>query len=97
MHVLVSGASGYVGSELSHQLAAAGHTVTRLVRRPAQGPSESRWEPSRGEIAADVMNGVDAVINLSGASLTRIPLTKGYKRVILRSRVAATSTLARAI
>ena len=97
MHVIIAGASGYVGTELSHQLAAAGHTVTRLVRRAAQGPSESQWAPARGEIAADVMTGVDAVVNLSGASLSRLPWTPRYKREILRSRLDATNTLARAI
>ena len=97
MHVVVGGASGYVGTELVHQLGEAGHTIVRLVRREAQGPSESRWNPATGEVDADVIQSADAVINLSGASLAKLPWTSAYKRELLASRLQATSTLAAAI
>ena len=97
MHVVVGGASGYVGTELVHQLGEAGHTIVRLVRREAQGPSESRWNPAAGEVDAEVIQSADAVINLSGASLAKLPWTAAYKRELLESRLQATSTLAAAI
>src|SRR4051812_37595559 len=97
MHVVVGGASGYVGTELVHQLGAAGHTVVRLVRRPAQGPSESQWDPARGEIDVSVIESADAVINLSGANLARLPWTAAYRRELVSSRLTATRTLASAI
>ncbi len=97
MHVVVGGASGYVGTELVHQLGEAGHTIVRLVRREAQGPSESRWNPATGEIDAAVIDSADAVVNLSGASLAQLPWTPSYKRELLSSRLQATSTLAAAI
>lgn len=97
MHIVIGGASGFVGTELLHQLGESGHTVVRLVRREAQGPSESRWNPAAGEIDVSVVDGADAVINLSGASLARLPWTVGYRREMLSSRLEATSTLARAI
>jgi uncharacterized protein (TIGR01777 family) len=97
MHIVVSGASGYVGTELLHQLAAADHTVVRLVRREAQGPSESRWSPSTGFVDHGVIDSADAVINLSGAPLARLPWTTSYKRELLSSRLGPTRTLANAI
>lgn len=97
MHVVVSGASGYVGTELLHQLAAAGHTDVRLVRREAQGPSESQWSPSTGYVDQSIIDSADAVINLSGASLARLPWTTHYKRELLSSRLGPTRTLANAI
>lgn len=97
MHIVVAGASGFVGTELLHQLGDTEHTVVRLVRRAAQGPSESRWDPARGGIDGELIDSADAVINLSGASLARLPWTTGYRREILSSRLQATSTLAAAI
>ena len=97
MHIVVAGASGYVGTELLHHLAAAGHTVVRLVRRSAQGPSESSWSPSAGVVDQSAIDSADAVVNLSGASLARLPWTPRYRREMLASRLTTTSTLATAI
>ena len=97
MHIVIGGASGYVGTELLHLLGEAGHTVVRLVRREAQGPSESRWNPATSEIDGAVIDSADAVVNLSGASLARLPWTPAYKRELLASRLGATGTLAAAI
>ena len=93
MRVLVSGASGLIGTELCAQLGAAGHTVARLVRREPRGADEFRWDPAALSLDESALEGVDAVINLSGASIARLPWTKAYRREILDSRVQATRTL----
>lgn len=95
--VLISGARGLVGTELTKQLEEAGHTVLRLVRRPARSANESEWDPSHGTIDSAVIDSVDAVINLSGASTGRLPWTGSYKKEILSSRITTTGTLAAAI
>lgn len=97
MRVLISGASGLIGAELSLQLAAAGHDVARLVRREPSRAGEFRWDPAALTIDSRALDGVDAVVNLSGASLARLPWTAGYRKEILRSRVQATHTLTDAI
>lgn len=97
LRILISGASGFIGRELVAQLEADGHTVLRLVRAKPKSPAELQWDPARGQLDGSVMETVDAVINLSGASTGRLPWTAGYKREILDSRVSATRTLATAI
>jgi uncharacterized protein (TIGR01777 family) len=97
LRILVSGASGFIGTELVRQLEADGHTVIRLVRAKPKTANEVQWSPSTGQFESRVMETVDAVINLSGASTGRIPWTSKYRQEILDSRVDATGTLARAI
>jgi len=93
LSVLVSGASGLIGSQLCAGLEADGHRVLRLVRHPAEGVDEVGWDPGSRTIDFRVMERVDAVVNLSGASLSRLPWTRAYKRTLVSSRVQATRTL----
>ena len=93
MRVLISGASGLVGTEVCRQLQDAGHSVVRLVRRPPHGSAEIRWDPATLTLDPAAFDGIDGVINLSGASLARLPWTKPYRRQIMESRVHATRTL----
>jgi NAD dependent epimerase/dehydratase family enzyme len=67
--ILVSGASGHIGSALVPALRAAGHDVVRLVRRQAAGSDEIRWDPSAGALDAGALAGVGAIVNLSGENL----------------------------
>ncbi|WP_104083019.1 TIGR01777 family oxidoreductase [Cryobacterium sp. Y11] len=97
MRVLIAGASGLIGRELGRQLAAAGHTPVRLVRRAALGHNEIRWDPAALVLDPSVLDNVDAVVNLSGASLARLPWTSGYRKEILQSRLHATRTLTDAL
>ena len=97
MKVLISGASGLVGTELAKQLKANGDTPLKLVRRPVRASDEVFWNPGEGELDPKVMEGVDAVVNLAGATTGKIPWTKKYMREIVDSRIDSTRTLVNAI
>ncbi|WBU38910.1 TIGR01777 family oxidoreductase [Homoserinibacter sp. YIM 151385] len=97
LRVLVSGASGLVGQELQRQLRTEGAEVRRLVRRPPTSSEEVRWEPGVRPLDPAVLDGVDAVVNLSGASVGRLPWTPAYRRELADSRIEPTRTLAAAI
>ena len=97
MRVLISGASGLVGTELFSQLKAAGHEPLKLVRRKAKASDEISWNPAALELDADVMESIDAVVNLAGATTGRIPWTRNYKQQIVDSRINSTKTLVAAI
>ncbi len=95
--ILVSGASGFIGTELVRQLREDGHEAIKLVRRQPQAPDERNWAPSAHMLDTSILDGVDAVINLSGASLARLPWTPAYRKEILQSRLQATKALADAM
>lgn len=95
--ILIAGASGMIGTPLQRLLRDQGHAVHTLVRRAPQDGTEHRWDPEKGTIDSGIIDHTDVVINLSGASIGRIPWTKGHKEKILSSRVTTASTLARAI
>ncbi len=97
MKVLISGASGFIGRELVGQLKAEGHEVFTLVRRQPKSDTEINWAPSAHMLDSGVIDSVDAVINLSGASIGRLPWTPSYKKEILESRLQSTRTLAEAM
>jgi uncharacterized protein (TIGR01777 family) len=91
--IVVSGASGLIGSALVPQLRAAGHEVVRLVRRDAPAPDEIRWDPARGQLDPADLTGVDGAVHLSGASVSR-RWTQASRRAIRESRVESTTLLA---
>lgn len=97
MRVLISGASGLVGTEVYRQIKDAGHEPIKLVRRKAKASDEISWDPSRLELDPEVMESIDAVVNLAGATTGRIPWTKNYKQQIVDSRINSTKTLVAAI
>ncbi len=94
MKIVVSGASGLIGSALVPALEAEGHEVRRLVRREAQGAAEIAWDPASSTLDADALRGVEAIVNLSGATIGR-RWTEARRREILDSRVDTTALLAR--
>lgn len=97
MRILLAGASGMIGTALISSLRVRGDQVVVLVRRPSGGPSEIEWDPESGVLDPAVLEGIDAVVGLSGAPVGKLPWTKSTREEILNSRVNATRTLARAI
>ena len=83
MKVVVSGASGLIGTALVPSLRGDGHEVLRLVRREAAETDEIRWDPATGELDTSRLQGVDALVNLSGENLGK-RWTDARKRAILR-------------
>lgn len=97
MRVLISGASGLVGSEVASQLRELGHEPVRLTRSTPKSSDEVFWNPSKGEIDPNLMESIDAVVNMAGATTGKIPWTKKYMEEIVSSRLDSTKTLVNAI
>ncbi len=95
--IAVTGASGLIGTALVGYLKSQGHTVQRLVRRPAVSAEEITWDPIAGTVDMDALAGVDAVIHLAGAGVSDKRWTKKYKNEILNSRLLGTTTIAKAV
>jgi uncharacterized protein (TIGR01777 family) len=97
MKVVISGASGLIGSELTAQLEAEGKQVLRLVRSGAAREGEAVWNPGTGELDPAVLAGADAVINLNGRNVGGGRWTKSVKEELWSSRLQPTNTLVEAI
>ena len=96
MRILITGASGLVGSALSAALGAEGHSVGGFVR---PGTSASKddvaWDPATGKMDLKAAEGADAVVNLAGASIGGGRWTEERKKLLRTSRVNLTERLVR--
>lgn len=97
LHVVVAGASGFLGTHLTAALGQRGHRVTRLVRRPAQGSGESTWDPYAGKVDRTLVAGADVVVNLAGAPLIGNVHSRAWAEAVRSSRVTTTRLLAEVV
>ncbi len=94
MRVLVTGATGLIGSHLVPALQREGHQVVRLGRR--RDASDFVWDPLRGQMDTGALDGVDAVVHLAGENIGQ-RWTEERKQRMWRSRVEGARLLADAI
>lgn len=97
MKLLITGATGLVGQKLVAFLLADGHQINFLTTRKESINSIANcngfyWNPKTKEIDSNCIIGVDKIIHLAGASVSKY-WTKSYKKEILTSRVLPTQTL----
>jgi uncharacterized protein (TIGR01777 family) len=103
MNVVVTGATGFVGTPLVRALLAAGHTVTALTRDaqravprlPARCKVQS-WNPEQA-LDPSALCGADAIVHLAGEGIAEARWTASRKRAIRDSRVNTSLALVRAI
>jgi len=70
VRVLVSGATGLIGSAVVARLGQTGHAAIRLVRTdPDRGGTDVRWDPAKGALDAAPLEGLDAVVHLAGEDI----------------------------
>ena len=93
MQVLISGASGFIGSALRPALVESGHSTAALVRRPAAG-DQVEWQPER-PLDPKRLQKFDAIVHLAGKNVSG-RWSDTFKREVRQSRVQGTRTLATA-
>jgi uncharacterized protein (TIGR01777 family) len=93
MRVLITGASGLVGSHLASFLAQKGDQVFSLVRSTPKNPNEISWDPKNQKIDPKSLEGFDAIIHLAGENIADGRWTTQKKAGIRDSRVIGTQFL----
>lgn len=102
MRVLVTGASGAIGSAVCDALLARGDEVVGLSRNPekARGANPTvrwhAWEPTRERPPAEAFEHVNSVVNLAGEPIDQ-RWTKDAKQKIMETRRTGTHNLVQAI
>ncbi len=101
MKILITGATGLIGSEIVALLLQNGVSINYLTTSKDKIIAEHNykgfyWNPNSGEIDADCLEDVTTIIHLAGATVSK-RWTNSYKEEILNSRVFSTRLLYQAI
>jgi uncharacterized protein len=96
--ILITGASGLVGSHLTEMLLQKGHQVVHVGRTkragtPLYAVPAFVWDINSGEFDAAALEGVDTIINLAGAGVADKRWSTARKREILESRTKSVALL----
>src|SRR5690349_14028656 len=102
MKLVIAGATGFIGSILTHRLWNQFHDLTLLSRRPPAEVNVTKkqwlaWQPGlRGEWEKAV-DGADGIINLAGEPIAGKRWSAAQKEILRSSRIDATKSLVNAI
>jgi uncharacterized protein (TIGR01777 family) len=96
-NVLISGASGFVGTHLTKFLLEKGYKVKKLTRSLQDNTDDQiHWNPERGEIDIEALKDLDAVVHLAGENIAG-RWTEKKKAKIEESRVEGTELLSESL
>jgi uncharacterized protein (TIGR01777 family) len=104
MNVLIAGGSGFLGKALATRLLEAGHTVSILSRNPSATRQSfpdrvavEQWDARTVGSWIRLVEGADAVINLTGESIGARRWTQTQKERIKSSRIDSTRAIVEAL
>lgn len=97
MKILITGATGLVGSELVKLLLSKNHSVNYLTTSKSKIESKPNyqgfyWNPEQGKIDESCLYDVDAIVHLAGANIAK-RWTNTYKQEIIESRILSSELL----
>src|SRR5690606_27752663 len=97
MRILITGATGFIGSDLSSLLLNKGHQIHYLTTSTEKIKQQENykgflWNPAKNEIDLKCLEGVEAIINLAGHTIN-CKWNKTNKALILNSRIDSSDTL----
>lgn len=96
LKVAITGASGLMGTALTHLLTTGGHQVIPMVRsrEKARRVGGAYWSIEEGTVDVEALRGVDVVVHLAGEPLDAVRWTSAKKKAIRTSRIEGTKLLA---
>src|SRR5688572_12244941 len=90
-NILITGASGLIGSRLTELLYEKGHRIAHLSRTARSGKAKTfLWDVRKDQIDNESLRPTDAIIHLAGESIGGKPWTRDRKNEILKSRTHST-------
>jgi uncharacterized protein len=93
-NILITGASGSIGTRLTELLLDQGHQVAHLSRNHQRSKARIYlWDINKKQIDPHAFDGVDTIIHLAGAGIADKPWTDERKWEILKSRTQSTKLL----
>ncbi|KAA3625299.1 MAG: TIGR01777 family protein [Flavobacterium sp.] len=101
MKVLITGATGLIGSRLAKACQANGYIVNYLTTSKEKVESDNGlqgyyWNPKKGELDDEALSDVSVIFHLAGASISK-RWTKSYRKTIIDSRIQTANLLFRAL
>jgi len=104
LKVVIAGGSGFIGQHLAASLVARGDEAIVLSRDPERARRKGRtsgrlvsWTGADPDEAAALLDGADAVVNVTGVAVGPRPWTVGRRRAIRESRLGPTATIVEAV
>lgn len=97
MKVLITGATGLVGTALQKSFGKKGYEMLLASRSEPKDTSHVQWSIEEGFTEPEKLEGLDAVVHLAGESVNGLRWTDEKKKAIRDSRVLGTRTLVKAL
>jgi uncharacterized protein len=96
--ILITGASGLIGTRLTELILVQGHLASHLSRSPKTGAVPSfTWNIDAGSLDSNALRDIDTIVNLAGAGVADKRWTASRKEEILESRIKSTQVLFNAL